>query len=137
MIQAAVESAEKTNPNLLILGVTVLTSMDQVALNEVGVDKTPETQVSDLAKIAIDSNLKGLVCSPLEVSKLRKMLGTEPFLVTPGIRPSGADFQDQKRIMTPAQAIETGSSFIVVGRPILKASNPLVAFRSIASEINV
>ena len=137
MIQAAVESAEKTNPNLLILGVTVLTSMDQIALNEVGVDKTPETQVSDLAKIAIDSNLKGLVCSPLEVSKLRKMLGTRPFLVTPGIRPSGADFQDQKRIMTPAQAIETGSSFIVVGRPILMASNPLVAFRSIASEINV
>jgi orotidine-5'-phosphate decarboxylase len=122
MMAAAKAAQEKTKPDLLLLGVTVLTSMDSIALSEVGVQDTPGAQVDRLAHLAVDSGLRGLVCSPLEVGTLRSrlLLTPEVKLITPGIRPAeelAAD--DQKRVMTPAEAARAGSNFIVVGRPIL------------------
>lgn len=135
MMRRAVESAAERNPELLILGVTVLTSFDADSLAETGVELEPEWQVEKLAKLAVDSGLKGLVCSPLEIGGLRSILPEDTVLVTPGIRPSGSSADEQKRIMTPADAARAGSDFIVVGRPILKAENPAFAVSKILEEI--
>lgn len=135
MMRKAVESAAERNPELLILGVTVLTSFDADSLAETGVELEPEWQVEKLAKLAVDSGLKGLVCSPLEIEGLRSILPEDTVLVTPGIRPSGSSADEQKRIMTPADAARAGSDFIVVGRPILKAENPAFAVSKILEEI--
>lgn len=135
MMRRAVESAAERNPELLILGVTVLTSFDADSLAETGVELEPEWQVEKLAKLAVDSGLKGLVCSPLEIEGLRSILPEDAVLVTPGIRPSGSSADEQKRIMTPADAARAGSDFIVVGRPILKAENPAFAVSKILEEI--
>lgn len=135
MMRRAVESAAERNPELLILGVTVLTSFDADSLAETGVELEPEWQVEKLAKLAVDSGLKGLVCSPLEIEGLRSILPEDTVLVTPGIRPSGSLADEQKRIMTPADAARAGSDFIVVGRPILKAENPAFAVSKILEEI--
>ena len=136
MMRAAREAQQKHNPKLLLLGVTVLTSMDSKGLNEIGVDSAATDQVARLGKLASDSGLSGLVCSPLEVAMLRKILPVEVQLITPGIRPaSEAGGDDQKRVMTPADAARAGSSYIVVGRPILKAADPAVAARAILSEL--
>lgn len=135
MMRRAVESAAERNPELLILGVTVLTSFDADSLAETGVELEPEWQVEKLAKLAVDSGLKGLVCSPLEIEGLRSILPEDTVLVTPGIRPSGSSADEQKRIMTPADAAKAGSDFIVVGRPILKAENPAFAVSKILEEI--
>ena len=135
MMRRAVESAAERNPELLILGVTVLTSFDADSLAETGVELEPEWQVKKLAKLAVDSGLKGLVCSPLEIEGLRSILPEDTVLVTPGIRPSGSSADEQKRIMTPADAARAGSDFIVVGRPILKAENPAFAVSKILEEI--
>lgn len=135
MMRRAVESAAERNPELLILGVTVLTSFDADSLAETGVELEPEWQVEKLAKLAVDSGLKGLVCSPLEIEGLRSILPEDTVLVTPGIRPSGSSADEQKRIMTPADAARAGSDFIVVGRPIFKAENPAFAISKILEEI--
>lgn len=135
MMRRAVESAAERNPELLILGVTVITSFDADSLAETGVELEPEWQVEKLAKLAVDSGLKGLVCSPLEIESLRSILPEDTVLVTPGIRPSGSSADEQKRIMTPADAARAGSDFIVVGRPILKAENPAFAVSKILEEI--
>ena len=135
MMRRAVESAAERNPELLILGVTVLTSFDADSLAETGVELEPEWQVEKLAKLAVDSGLKGLVCSPLEIESLRSILPEDTVLVTPGIRPSGSSADEQKRIMTPDDAARAGSDFIVVGRPILKAENPAFAVSKILEEI--
>ena len=135
MMRRAVESAAERNPELLILGVTVVTSFDADSLAETGVELEPEWQVKKLAKLAVDSGLKGLVCSPLEIEGLRSILPEDTVLVTPGIRPSGSSADEQKRIMTPADAARAGSDFIVVGRPILKAENPAFAVSKILEEI--
>ncbi len=135
MMRRSVESAAERNPELLILGVTVLTSFDADSLAETGVELEPEWQVEKLAKLAVDSGLKGLVCSPLEIEGLRSILPEDTVLVTPGIRPSGSSADEQKRIMTPADAARAGSDFIVVGRPILKAENPAFAVSKILEEI--
>lgn len=135
MMRRAVESAAERNPELLILGVTVLTSFDADSLAETGVELEPEWQVEKLAKLAVDSGLKGLVCSPLEIEGLRSISPEDTVLVTPGIRPSGSSADEQKRIMTPADAARAGSDFIVVGRPILKAENPAFAVSKILEEI--
>lgn len=135
MMIRALEAARETNPNMQLLGVTVLTSFDADGLAETGVALPPAEQVQKLAKLAVESGMSGLVCSPLELEDLRKILPEDIALVTPGIRPSGSSADEQKRIMTPALAAEKGSSFIVVGRPILKAENPAQAAQAIISEL--
>jgi orotidine-5'-phosphate decarboxylase len=136
MMRAAAAAQQKTNPDLLLLGVTVLTSTDAAGLNEIGVTATPADQVARLGKLATNSGLRGLVCSPLEVELLRRTLPGSTQLVTPGIRPAGeGGGDDQKRVMTPADAARAGSSYIVVGRPILKAPDPAAAARAILAEL--
>ena len=135
MMKFALDAAKETNPDLLLLGVTVLTSFNEDGLAETGVSLPPAQQVEHLAKLAVDCGMKGLVCSPLEIEALRKILPDDVKLVTPGIRPAGSDANEQTRIMTPALASEIGSSYIVVGRPILKAENPAEAARAIIDEL--
>jgi orotidine-5'-phosphate decarboxylase len=133
MMQGALKAAR---PDLLLLGVTVLTSMDGLALEEIGIAHEPAAQVKRLGLLATGAGLKGLVCSPHEVSLLRSVLSSDVKLVTPGIRPAGeAGNDDQKRVMTPRLAKEAGSSYIVVGRPILQAKDPAAAAVAIQTEI--
>jgi orotidine-5'-phosphate decarboxylase len=197
MMRAAKAAQQKHNPNLLLLGVTVLTSMDSAGLRETGVASSAAEQVARLGQLAADSGLRGLVCSPLEVAMLRAKLPADMQLVTPGIRPAevgtirvpehmfdalnkvmqiqkhllqksgheptpeevakemnlpvvraqqmmkmaqqpfelqGSD--DQKRVMTPADAARAGSTYIVVGRPILQAADPAAATRAILAELS-
>jgi orotidine-5'-phosphate decarboxylase len=137
MIQAARREAEKAGPNRpALLAVTVLTSMDAAALNEIGVAGGARQQVLRLARLAIDSGADGLVCSAHEVAMLRDALGSGPALVVPGIRPAGADIGDQARVMTPAEAARAGASWIVVGRPITQAANPAEAAAAIRAELD-
>ena len=108
----------------LLIGVTVLTSMEQNDLVDIGLDITPQQQVMRLAQLTKNSGLDGVVCSAQESSMLKAELGSEFKLVTPGIRPAGSAVGDQKRIMTPVEAIQAGSDYLVIGRPITTASNP-------------
>lgn len=119
-----------------LLGVTVLTSMGAADLHEIGVPAEPAAQVEHLATLARAAGLDGLVCSPLEVASLRRALGPEAILVTPGIRPVGADTGDQRRVATPPAALAAGASHLVIGRPITAASSPLDAARRILAEIS-
>jgi orotidine-5'-phosphate decarboxylase len=135
MMQWAVKAQQQTAPNLLLLGVTVLTSTSAAGLTETGVTDSPEKQVVRLGRLAIDSGLRGLVCSPLEIRPLRAMLPPGTALVTPGIRPRDALADDQSRVMTPAEAARIGASYLVVGRPIFKAPDPVAAARAILAEI--
>lgn len=135
MLSRAREAAESALPDCRLLGVTVLTSMDQAQLSAVGITRTPEEQVRLLGRQAITAGIHGLVCSPLELPVLRQDLGLAPDLVTPGIRYPDAGSDDQNRVMTPAQAAAAGASFIVVGRPILKAQDPAAATLRIRREI--
>ncbi|TAG30258.1 MAG: orotidine-5'-phosphate decarboxylase [Verrucomicrobia bacterium] len=136
MMAAARQAQLATRPDLLLLGVTVLTSMNGTELANIGVNGTPEMQVARLGSLATSAGLKGLVCSPLEVPLLRRLLPPEVRLVTPGIRPAGeAGGDDQKRVLSPAEAARAGSSYIVVGRPILKAQDPAAAARAILAEL--
>lgn len=135
-LKGASEAAEQTgNEPPLILGVTVLTSMDESDLNQVSINKTPEEQVIHLAKMATEAGLKGLVCSPKEITALREVLPTEVQLVTPGIRPAGSDSGDQKRVMTPSEAIQAGADWLVIGRPIYAADNPREAAETILESL--
>ncbi len=137
MMRAAKAAQLKTNPNLLLLGVTVLTSTDDAGLREIGINATSPDQVARLGQLAADSGLRGLVCSPLEVAMLRRQLPAGIQLITPGIRPaSEAGSDDQKRVMTPADAARAGSTYIVVGRPILQAADPADAARAILAELS-
>ena len=112
------------------------TSTDAAGLKEIGVTASPAEQVARLGRLAADAGLRGLVCSPLEVALLRSQLPAGMQLITPGIRPaSEAGRDDQKRVMTPADAARAGSSYIVVGRPILQARDPAAAARAIAAEL--
>lgn len=136
MMRAALAAQQKHNPQLLLLGVTVLTSMDSAGLAEIGVASPSSDQVVRLGRLAADSGLRGLVCSPLEVTLLRRSLPAGLQLITPGIRPAGeAGGDDQKRVMTAAAAARAGSTFIVVGRPILQAADPAAAARAILAEL--
>ncbi|MBB1299752.1 orotidine-5'-phosphate decarboxylase [Pseudoalteromonas sp. SR44-8] len=119
----------------LLIAVTVLTSMDENELKRLGVEKTPAEQVIYLAKLAKESGLDGVVCSAQEAKKLKAELGEDFKLVTPGIRPAGSDAGDQKRIMTPKQAIEDGSDYLVVGRPITQAADPVAVLKEINDSI--
>jgi orotidine-5'-phosphate decarboxylase len=135
MMQWAAKAQQQCAPDLLLLGVTVLTSMSAAGLAETGIRETPEQQVVRLGRLAADSGLRGLVCSPLEIAPLRAVLPPNVALVTPGIRPREAKADDQTRVMTPADAARAGANFIVVGRPIFKAPNPVTAAQAIVDEL--
>ena len=119
----------------LLIAVTVLTSMEDLDLLQIGINASPMEQVLRLAHLTQRAGLDGVVCSPQEVEILRNACGEEFKLVTPGIRPIGADFGDQRRVMTPTAAIRAGSDYLVIGRPITKADNPAEALRSINASI--
>jgi orotidine-5'-phosphate decarboxylase len=135
MCRAAEEARRRTKPGLTLLAVTVLTSLDDAALGELGVHATSEQHVLRLARLATNAGIGGLVCSPLELPLLRRELGAAPVIVTPGVRPTGAAADEQKRILTPDEAARAGASFIVVGRPILKAADPAAAARAVRAEL--
>jgi orotidine-5'-phosphate decarboxylase len=134
MLAAAAEAADD-RPALL--AVTVLTSMDSTQLEATGIRESPATQVEKLATMAVACGIEGIVCSAVEVPNLRRRLGSEPLLVIPGIRPEGAATGDQRRIATPAGAIASGASFLVVGRPIIAAADPGAATRAILAEMQM
>jgi orotidine-5'-phosphate decarboxylase len=135
MLERAARRAEKEDPNLVLLAVTVLTSLDAADLEAVGVHDDPASQAARLARLAFASGIRGFVCSASEVATLRRELGTDVTLVTPGIRPAGGDAGDQKRVATPEAAIRAGSSLLVVGRPIRDDRDPTAAARRIVDEI--
>lgn len=119
----------------LLIAVTVLTSMEDLDLLQIGINASPMEQVLRLAHLTQRAGLDGVVCSPQEVKILRNACGEEFKLVTPGIRPIGADFGDQRRVMTPTAAVRAGSDYLVIGRPITKADNPVEILRSINASI--
>lgn len=121
--------------DLMVLGVTVLTSMDDADLAEAGLRGPVADLVADRAEKAIANGADGLVCSALEVADLRNRLGSQPVLVTPGIRPAGSSIDDQKRVMTPTEAIKAGSDYLVVARPILNAEDRRGTAGAIVDEI--
>lgn len=135
MLARAAEAARDALPSCRLLGVTVLTSMDQAQLAAVGIDRSAEHQVRLLGSMAAQAGVDGLVCSPLELPILRSTLGRAPFLVTPGIRYPDAKGDDQSRVMTPGQAAAAGASAIVVGRPILRDADPAAMTLRIRREI--
>ncbi len=120
----------------IILGVTVLTSMDRQQLNRVGVIRSVKNEVVALAKLCKKAQLDGVVCSGKEIKLLRRVMGDDFVLVVPGIRPADSKTNDQKRVVTPAQAAKWGANYIVVGRPITKASNRKKAAEDILAEID-
>jgi orotidine-5'-phosphate decarboxylase len=136
MMQAAreaLEGGDRRRP--LLVGVTVLTSMDETELREIGFAGTPMEAVARLAQLARDCGLDGVVCSAREAKLLRRSVPDDFTLVTPGIRPAGSTADDQQRITTPAQAIADGASYLVIGRPITRAPDPQQALQSILAEI--
>lgn len=135
MMEAARDALEAFVERPRLLGVTVLTSLDAQELDEIGFSGTPEDNVRRLARLAAASGLDGVVCSPREAAALRAELGRDFLLVTPGVRPAGADAGDQRRVMTPVEAMAAGSSYLVIGRPITAAADPLVALRQIADSL--
>lgn len=138
MMQAALEGTEKGKQSAdrpYLIAVTVLTSMNQATLQEIGVQTDMAQHVLNLALLTEKSGLDGVVCSALEAELLRKHVADTFVLVTPGIRPASASKDDQTRIVTPMQALSLGANYLVVGRPITQAQDPLVALTAIHQEI--
>jgi orotidine-5'-phosphate decarboxylase len=133
MMEAAAKAA--TGSDLLILAVTVLTSMDSPQLSSIGINVEPKEQVLRLAGLACASGIGGIVCSPLEVAAIRESLGNGLRIVTPGVRPSWASAGDQKRVMTPSEAVKAGSDWLVIGRPITAAESPKEAYAKVIAEL--
>ena len=135
MIKKALE-ASKQRPGLTILGVTILTSLSGKDLEETGVNLSTENAVLRLCELGLNNGLNSFVCSPLEISPIRKRFGEDVSLVTPGIRPQWAAKGDQKRVFTPKMAVDAGSNYLVIGRPITQDENPSEAFNRILLDIN-
>jgi len=135
MMQAALEGVNKSKHSPYLIAVTVLTSMSQANLNEIGIENKIENQVLNLAKLTQLAGLHGVVCSALEAELLKRHLAQDFLLVTPGIRPASASKDDQSRILTPTQALTAGASYLVIGRPITQAANPTDALIAINQEI--
>lgn len=135
--EAGTQAAKFNVPRPKLLGVTVLTSLDRSDLEATGVNADPSDQVLRLADLAHRSGLDGVICSPHEIAALRKQCGPDFVLMVPGIRPVGSAANDQKRAMTPRQAVDLGATNLVVGRPIYQADNPRAAAEAIAREAGV
>lgn len=133
-MRAAVEAAKDSG--LCLLGVTVLTSMDEADLKQAGYDFTPHDLVERRAAQARDAGMGGVVCAAFEASAVRRVIGPEMAIVTPGIRPAGSPAGDQKRVMTPSQAISAGASHLVVARPVVAAQDRKAAFAQILREMS-
>lgn len=142
MMQAARRATDETAARLniappLVLAVTILTSIDKETLNnDLRIDGEVESQVVHLAKLAKAAGMDGVVASPLEIKAIRKAVGDNFIIVTPGVRPAGSDIGDQKRVMTPKEAIDSGADYLVIGRPITKAESPQKAANNIANMIS-
>ncbi len=135
MLRAAVGAARANNPELLVLAVTVLTSLDENDLEKIGLRGSVIDEVSRLAALALANGCQGIVASAREVSRLRAELGHDFAIVTPGVRLAGTAHGDQVRVVTPAEAIAAGASHIVVGRPITEAADPAAETRSILAQM--
>ncbi|MEO0412791.1 MAG: orotidine-5'-phosphate decarboxylase [Pseudomonadota bacterium] len=135
MIRAAAQARDEALPQTKLLAVTVLTSLDGEDLAAMGIHGQPLDQVLRLGEMAVSAGADGCVCSPLEVEALREALGQEAALMVPGIRPAGASKGDQKRVMTPAEAVKAGANFLVIGRPITQAPDPEAAAQAISQEL--
>ena len=135
MMEAAKEAVEQAGTGALLIAVTVLTSMEQSDLVQIGLDVAPLDQVKRLAGLAKQSGLDGVVCSAQEAEHLKQHCGADFQLVTPGIRPAGAATDDQRRIMTPAQAQSVGVDYMVIGRPITQANDPDQALKEIIQSL--
>lgn len=135
MMAAAREALERVATPPLLIGVTILTSLDQEELTEVGFAGTPADNVTRLARLAKSSGLDGVVCSAREADRLRREMGAGFRLVTPGIRPGGSAADDQRRVMTPQRAIRAGADYLVVGRPVTQADDPLAVLAAINDDI--
>lgn len=134
MMQAARLAINNSANQPLLIAVTVLTSMDQKGLNQIGIHTDVATHVLNLATLTQQAGLDGVVCSALEASMLRHALGKQFCLVTPGIRPANASLDDQSRVVTPTDALQMGADYLVIGRPITQALNPLKALEAIYTE---
>ncbi|MBF39855.1 orotidine-5'-phosphate decarboxylase [Idiomarina sp. UBA4520] len=135
MMKAAADALKETDNPPLLIGVTVLTSMDESDLKELGISKSVNEQVEYLAKLAKSSGLKGVVCSAQEANMLKAACGNDFKLMTPGIRPEGSSKDDQRRTMTPAEAVTVGVDYMVIGRPITQSPNPAQAVENILASI--
>ena len=136
MLLAAREGIERAAHTPLLIAVTILTSMDTSDLAAVGLSGSPEDNVLRLATLVHQSGLDGVVCSSRETAILRNELGPDFRLITPGIRPLGSQADDQRRVMTPADAIRAGSDYLVIGRPVTRADDPVSVLRTINSELS-
>jgi orotidine-5'-phosphate decarboxylase len=136
MMREAVAAARAVDPKVKVIGVTVLTSIDDSLLSAVGQRGPAADQVLRLAQLARHAGLDGVVCSAHEIAGIRKACGPDFLLAVPGIRPAGADLADQRRVMTPAQAHAAGADILVIGRPITGAPDPAAAARAIAAELS-
>ncbi len=137
MMQAAREAVDKSDLHPYLIAVTVLTSMNESTLREIGIQTDLKSHVMHLAKLAERAALDGVVCSAEETMTLRKNLGSDFCLVTPGIRLIGANSHDQSRVVTPRNAIELGSSYLVIGRPITQSDDPIATLNQIHNELTM
>jgi orotidine-5'-phosphate decarboxylase len=141
MMRAAAEAATDAAKEVgcdrpLIVGVTILTSLDNEDIEAIGYQNKVSMQVVKLTRLAKENGLDGVVCSPMEIKLIKESCGADFKLVVPGIRPSGTEQGDQKRVMTPREAISLGADYLVIGRPITKSDDPANSARMIAEEIN-
>ena len=134
MMQAAQQSVSHSYEKPILIAVTVLTSMNQAGLNQIGIQTDLATHVINLAKLTQQAGLAGVVCSALEAPSLRQQLGKDFCLVTPGIRPANASLDDQSRVVTPVEALKNGASYLVIGRPITQSVDPLKTLEAIYAD---
>ena len=133
--EGAEEAAEQLGARPKLVAITVLTSMDQEALAQIGIDAPVAEEAARLASLAKVNGIDGIVCSPQEAHAMRQLLGEDALIVTPGVRPAGAALGDQSRVAAPAAALEAGASHLVIGRPITSADDPVEAYEAIVSEL--
>jgi len=136
MMEAASEAVQKSSQSPLLIAVTILTSMGDEDVREIGLTGAASANALHLAELAHRSGLNGVVCSPHEAEALRRSFGQDFILVTPGIRPRSSQMDDQKRIMPPSEAIHLGADYLVIGRPITASDDPGAAFQALQSEID-